>query len=83
MNMESKLVPMLSTSFPTIRLGKYQHYKGQFYQALHICAHTETGEAMVFYQSLYDGRYWVRPLDQFISDVEHDGKLKKRFVLIE
>ena len=83
MNVILQLTPILSTALQPMPLGKYQHYKGQFYQALHICTHTESSEKMVFYQSLYDSRYWVRPLDQFIGEVEHEGEYKKRFTFIE
>lgn len=38
---------------------------------------------MMFYQSLYDDFYWVRPFEQFIGNVKHEGEYKKRFTLIE
>jgi len=34
--------------------GIYKHYKGKEYKLLHIGIHTETGEELVVYQSLYD-----------------------------
>ena len=49
----------------------YRHYKhGGLYQVVNIAEHTETGEKMVVYQSLYgEFRTFVRPFEMFIGDV--------------
>ena len=66
-----------------IKLGKYQHFKGNLYQVLHIAKHSETDEMMVVYQPQYGERgIWVRPLSMFDEVIERDGKSIKRFVYI-
>ena len=67
-----------------IKLGKYQHYKGNFYQVEGIATHSETMEQMVVYRPLYgEGALWVRPLTMFIEDVKIDGKKQARFAFVE
>lgn len=65
----------------TIKINtKYRHFKGNEYLVLHIAKHSETLEEMVVYQALY-GEYgiWVRPLDMFLEQIEHDGVKMDRF----
>lgn len=51
-----------------LKLGKYQHYKGQFYEVIGVARHSETLEELVVYRALYDSEefgknaLWVRPL---------------------
>jgi hypothetical protein len=67
-----------------IKPGKYQHYKGNFYQVIGIARHSETMESLVVYQTLYgDHDLWVRPADMFSESVIVDGKKVPRFALIE
>lgn len=64
----------------TIKPGIYQHYKGQLYQVLGTCRHTETLEILVVYQSLYGGyNLWVRPFDMFTGTITHEGQVVPRF----
>ena len=63
-----------------IESGRYQHFKGNFYQVLHIAKHSETDELLVVYQPEYGERaIWVRPLAMFDETIERDGKTLKRF----
>ena len=67
-----------------IQLGLYQHFKGNFYQVLHIAKHSETEELLVVYQPEYGDRdIWVRPLNMFDETIERDGKTLKRFSKVE
>ena len=59
----------------------YRHFKG-------IANDSETGEPFVVYRKLYgDGGLWIRPLEMFLSEVDHekypDCEQKYRFELQE
>jgi GNAT superfamily N-acetyltransferase len=67
-----------------IQKGKYRHYKGNLYEVIDIARHSETLEDMVIYKALYhDFGIWVRPLKMFLEDVEVNGRIQKRFELLE
>ena len=66
--------------------GIYKHFKGDYYLVVDIACHSETKEKYVVYRQLYgDGNLWVRPLDMFLSKVDHEKypnvKQKYRFEL--
>ena len=66
--------------------GVYRHFKGDYYLVLDVAGHSETKESYVVYRSLYgDNKLWIRPLDMFLSEVDHakypDVKQKYRFEL--
>ena len=51
----------------------YRHFKGDYYLLVDIAKHSETGEDYAVYRKLYDdGSLWVRPLDMFMEEVDHD-----------
>ena len=67
-----------------IKLGKYQHYKGNFYQVEGVVTHSETEEKMVLYRPLYgEQALWVRPFDMFQESVNINGVIKPRFAFVE
>lgn len=67
-----------------IPAGRYRHYKGKDYEVLFVATHSETGERMVVYRTLYGDRgYWVRPLAMFTETVVVDGVERPRFKLME
>ena len=63
-----------------IELGRYQHFKGSYYQVLHLAKHSETEELLVVYQPEYGERdIWVRPLAMFNETLTKNNKIVKRF----
>ncbi len=68
--------------------GIYRHFKGNYYLVEELAKDSETEETIVVYRKLYgDGSLWVRSLDMFLSEVDHDKypdvEQKYRFELIE
>lgn len=66
-----------------VQLGRYRHYKGNEYEVIGFAKHSETGEKLVIYISLYeDNEVWARPYNMFIETVEVGGKQVPRFAKI-
>ena len=68
--------------------GVYRHFKGNCYLVEELARDSETDETVVVYRKLYgDGSLWVRPLDMFLSEVDHEkypnADQKYRFELVE
>lgn len=72
-----------------VKLGKYQHYKGSFYEVIGVARHSETLEELVIYRGLYyserfgNNPIWARPKSMFLETVNIDGKELPRFKFIE
>ena len=68
--------------------GIYRHFKGNYYLVEDIATDSETHKEMVVYRRLYDdGSLWVRPVEMFLSEVDHDKypnvEQKYRFELVD
>ena len=68
----------------SVRKGRYQHYKGKFYQVLGVARHSETLEELVVYKALYASEFgrnslWVRPMKMFLGKVKVGSKVLPRF----
>lgn len=50
----------------------YRHFKGERYIVLDFARHTETDEVYVVYSDLAYEQTWIRPLDMFASEVDHE-----------
>ena len=72
-----------------VKVDKYQHYKGKFYEVIGIARHSETLEKLVIYKALYDSKkfgrnaLWVRPKKMFCEKVIVNGKKIPRFKFIK
>jgi hypothetical protein len=66
-----------------LKIGTYQHFKGNFYEVLHVAKHSETEEFMVVYHPKNQPEdIWVRPLMMFDETIERQGKRMKRFKIV-
>ncbi len=66
-----------------LKLGTYEHYKGNRYEVVGLARHSETLEDLVVYRALYGERgLWVRPLGMFLEEVDVGGKKVPRFKYI-
>jgi hypothetical protein len=66
-----------------LKSGVYRHYKGNDYEVFHVATHSETGERLVVYRTLYgDFSQWVRPLELFTEQVEVNGEMQSRFAYV-
>lgn len=67
--------------------GIYRHFKGDYYILEDVATDSETDAKVAVYRQLYENNeLYVRPLDMFLSEVDHnkypDVKQKYRFEFI-
>jgi len=59
---------------PSVKPGRYRHFKGNEYEVLFCARHSETQEEMVVYRALYGERgLWVRPAAMWNETVERQS----------
>ncbi|MDR0462656.1 MAG: DUF1653 domain-containing protein [Pseudomonadales bacterium] len=65
--------------------GIYQHFKNKhFYKVICVAKDCDDLEDLVIYESQYAdalSKFWVRPLGNFLEQVEVGGQLVDRFTL--
>ena len=67
-----------------ITVGKiYKHYKGNVYKIIALAKHSENLEDMIVYESVSDGKTWVRPKRMWNEIVDVNGCKSFRFTLID
>jgi hypothetical protein len=77
--MSAELPPL-----PTLRRGRWRHFKGGEYEVLGVVRHSETLEPLVLYRALYgEHGTWVRPYAMFVATVVIDGLEVARFAPVE
>lgn len=67
-----------------LKLGKYQHFKGDVMEVIGLARHSETLEELVVYKHITGDKageenYWVRPVKMFLEQVEIKGQRTPRF----
>ena len=67
-----------------LKLGTYEHYKGNKYEVIGVAKHSETMEELVVYRALYGScDLWIRPIEMFLETVEVNGEKIPRFKYID
>lgn len=72
-----------------MKLGKYKHYKGNFYEVIGVARHSETLEELVVYKALYmhkkfgKNSLWVRPKKMFLEKIIIENKKIPRFKFVK
>ena len=57
----------------------YRHFKGNVYEIVAVAKDCEDLKDIVVYRNVDKGDVWTRPLENFVEDVNRDGKTFKRF----
>lgn len=66
----TEFASQLDTGINTMNI--YRHFKGGYYIVQSVATVEATGEQVVIYQSLQDGRVWTRPITSFLEPVPED-----------
>ena len=78
-----QLLSELELAKTKIAVGSfYTHYKHpdiKEYQIVDVGIFEKTEEVCIVYKSLHTGISWIRTIDNFLEEVEVEGKKVKRF----
>lgn len=72
-----------------LKIGIYQHFKGNLYEVIAVGKDSDTLEDLVVYKALYDSAefgknaIWIRPKEKFCEEIIVDGKKIPRFKFVE
>lgn len=66
---------------PKIKLGKYKHFKGDYYYVVNTAKYSEDPERdfVIYHHEGKPDELWVRPLVMFLENVKRDGYDGPRF----
>lgn len=78
---QTQLSTRLAKAAQQVIVGaRYTHYKQQSYKVLALALREEDNEPCVVYQAEYGDRItFIRPVVNWVEEVEVDGKKVKRF----
>ena len=75
---------MMNPEWKALEGQFFRHFKGNYYQLLHVAHHSETLAPQAVYHALYgEGEVWVRPLEMFLEEIERDGVKMRRFAPVD
>ncbi len=68
--------------------GKYYHHKhpDQYYTVVEVAILEATEEPAVLYKPEYEGYegiIWIRPISEFLSEMDVNGEKVKKFTLVD
>lgn len=67
-----------------LKIGIYQHYKGDFYKVFFVARYSEDPfQEFVLYQKIETGDMWVRSVKMFCELIEFEGMRQPRFKFVE
>ena len=76
----NKDLPPLSVAANSLKLGRYQHFKGDIYEVVGVARSSDDGVTeIVVYRSETDSGLWVRPLAEFLENIASDNYCGPRF----
>lgn len=82
---DEELDVLLASAKDQVSVGStYKHYKGMKYVVLDVALIESTLEPGVVYQAQYGAKLtFIRPISDWLSEVEYEGKKITRFTLAE
>lgn len=81
---QTQLTARFARAAEQVAVGaRYMHYKQLSYKVLSIALREEDNEPCVIYQAEYgDKLTWIRPVANWVEEIELDGKKVRRFVKV-